>query len=203
MEFKRLHGREATLCAAIGCVGALLFLFVFPMGSISTLMHDVLGLPGPGAGIALVLGPIVILAAVISVIITRGTGGALTASLGFGLTCGLLLWLFQIPTNPKGAFGSLPFIAVLALAGLVADASTMLGRTLKLPWRSVLTGASLNAVLLTFYWLLIFPSPDEWVKWGDVPLLMGLCLGCGAVSGYIAYALSRAFSPTFPPQERE
>jgi hypothetical protein len=203
VESKRLHGREALLCAAIGCIGALLFLFVFPMGSISTLMHDVLGLPGPGAGIALILGPIVILAAVVSVLITRATGGALIASLGFGLTCGLVLWLFQIPTNPKGAFGSLPFIAVLALAGLVADACTMLGKALKLPWRSVLTGASLNAVLLTLYWLLIFPFTDQWVKWADVPLLMGVCLGCGAVLGYIAYALSRAFSPRFVPQERE
>lgn len=198
-----MHGREATFCAAIGCVGALLFLFVFPMGSISTLMHDVFGLPGPGAGIALILGPIVILAAVISILVTRGDGGALITSLGFGLTCGLVLWLSQIPTNPKGAFGSLPFIAVLALAGLVADASTMLGRTLRLPWRSVLTGATSNAMLLTLYWLLIFPSTAEWVKWGDVPLLMGVCLGCGAVSGYIAYALSRAFSPRFAPQERE
>jgi len=198
-----MRGREATLCAAIGCVGALLFLFLFPLGSISTLMHDVLGLPGPGAGIALILGPLVVLAAVISFLVTRPAGGGLIASLAFGLSCGLVLWLFRIPTNPKGAFGSLPFIAVLALAGVVAEGSMMLGRALKLPWRSVLTGAISNAMLLTLYWLLIFPSTAEWVKWGDVPPLLGLCLGCGAVSGYIAYAVSRAFSPRFAPQERE
>ncbi|KPK78496.1 MAG: hypothetical protein AMS25_15015 [Gemmatimonas sp. SM23_52] len=192
MEFKRMRGREATLCAAIGCVGALLFLFLFPLGSISTLMHDVLG-----------LGPLVVLAAVISFLVTRPAGGGLIASLAFGLSCGLVLWLFRIPTNPKGAFGSLPFIAVLALAGVVAEGSMMLGRALKLPWRSVLTGAISNAMLLTLYWLLIFPSTAEWVKWGDVPPLLGLCLGCGAVSGYIAYAVSRAFSPRFAPQERE
>lgn len=203
MELKRLRRTEATVCAAIGCAGALLFLFLFPMGSISTLMHDVLGLPGPGAGIALILGPVVILAAIVSILVTRGDGGAVIASLGFGITCGILLLLFRIPTNPKGAFGSLPFIAVLAAAGLVAEASMILARALKMPWRSVLTGAVSNATLLTLYWILIFPSTAEWVKWADVPLVMGLCLGCGAVWGYIAYAISRPLSRRLALQERE
>lgn len=39
-------------------MGGAFFLFVFPKGSISTLMHHVLSLPGPGVGVALILGPV-------------------------------------------------------------------------------------------------------------------------------------------------
>ena len=71
MKLNVIRGKEAAICAAIGAVGAGLFLFAFPTGAISTLMHEVLHLPGPGAGIAMVLGPILVVVALVSALLTE------------------------------------------------------------------------------------------------------------------------------------
>ncbi|UCC72912.1 MAG: hypothetical protein JSV86_21625 [Gemmatimonadota bacterium] len=203
MDIKTVTRCHAAVCAAIGCGGALLFLFVFPIGSISTLMHDVLRLPGPGAGIALVLGPLVILVALISILVSRGSVGALIGCLAFGLTCVVLVWLFRIPTNPKGAFGSPLLIAAVGLAGLVVEASELTAGAVERPWRSILSGALANAVLLASYWIIIFPYTADRVRWADVPLLLGLAIGSGAVWGYIADAVSNPLSVALARREKE
>lgn len=76
MKLNLIRGQEAAACAAIGAGGAAIFLFAFPKGSITTLMHEVLDLPGPGAGIALVLGPLLVLVALLCLLLSRGEGGA-------------------------------------------------------------------------------------------------------------------------------
>lgn len=198
-----IRRKETATCAAIGLAGALIFLFAFPAGSISTLMHAVLDLPGPGAGIALVLGPFLILVALISSLLTRGDGGAVIASLTFAVTYALVAWLLEISTNPKGAFGSAVFILAVAVFGLAAEAVMVLGKVLKKTWRCMLAGALANAILLVFYWTAIFPRTYIWIAWNDIPLLMGLCLICGLASGGIAWGISRPLLRAFALEERE
>jgi hypothetical protein len=195
--------KEAGLCAALGSGGALFFLFAFPKGALSTLMHEVLHLPGPGAGIALIFGPFLALVALTSSLSSRSNGGALIAAFAFGVACALVVWLFRIPTNPKGAFGSILFVAAVALLGLTVEVVTALGRAFRQPWRSLLTGALANVVLLVFYWLAIFSRTTGWVKWKDVPLLMGVCLVGGLVSGYIAWTVSKPLSRAFAHGQKE
>ncbi|MFH1749222.1 MAG: hypothetical protein ABIG44_19495 [Planctomycetota bacterium] len=203
MKLNLIRGREAAICAAIGVVGALVFLFAFPRGSISTLMHEVLGLPGPGAGIALVLGPFLVLMALISRLLSRRVGGALIAALTFGAAYALVTRLLEIPTNPKGAFGSPVFIAAVALFGIVVEAVMVLGKALPNVWRCMLCGALANAGLLGFYWAVIFPHTAGRVSWKALPVLLGLCLACGLVSGYIAWAVGKRLSSAFALNEEK
>ena len=203
MKLNGVRGQQASICAAIGIAGALVFLFAFPKGAISTLMHAVLHLPGPGAGIALIIGPFLVLVALISSCLSRGAGGALIASLTFAVAYSLLVRLLEIPTNPKGAFGSLAFVAAVAAFGVAAEAVMVLGGALKKMWRCLLAGTLANAALLVFYWVVIFPGTAGWVAWGDVPLLMGLCLACGLGSGYIAWAAAKPLSRAFARTEQE
>ena len=203
MELNLIRGREATTCAAIGVAGGLIFLFAFPKGSISTLMHEVLGLPGPGAGIALILGPFLILVALIARLLNRQAGGAVIASLTFAAAYALVTRLLGIPTNPKGAFGSAVFVAAIALCGIAAEAVLVLGKALPKVWRCMLSGALANTVLLVFYWIVIFPRTAGWINWKDIPLLTGLCLACGLVSGYMAWAVSKRLSSAFALKEQE
>ena len=203
MKLDVIRGREAATSAAIGVAGALVFLFAFPKGSISTLMHAVLDLPGPGAGIALVFGPFLVLVALISARLSRKDGGAVIASLAFAVTYALVVRLLGIPTNPKGAFGSAAFIATIAAFGIIMEAMMAVDRALKDVWRCMISGALANAALLVFYWLAIFPRTYRWVDWRDVPLLIGLCVACGLASGYIACVVSRPLSRVFAFKEQE
>ena len=203
MVLKIIRNREAATCAVIGVAGALVFLFAFPKGSISTLMHEVLRLPGPGAGIALIFGPVLTFVVLISSLSSRGSGGAVIASLAFAATCAAAVALLDIPTNPKGAFGSLVSAAAIAQLGLVAEVVMALGQAVKRVRRCLLAGAVANAALLAFYWVAIFPRTAGWVRWRDVPLLMGLCLACGLAAGYIAWVVFNALSRAFAPEEKE
>ena len=203
MKLNVIHGKEAATSAAIGVAGALIFMFVLPKGSISTLMHEVLDLPGPGAGIALIVGPFLIIVALISSLLSRGDGGAVVASLMFAVAYALVAWLLEIPTNSKGAFGSPVFIAAIAQCGIAAEAVMVLGKALKTVWCCMLSGALANAALLVFYWIVIFPRTYRSVDWSDIPLLMGLCLACGLASGYIAWAVSKSLSRALALKEKE
>lgn len=203
MKLTLVRGTEAATCAAIGVLAALIFLFAFPKGSISTLMHPVLGLPGPGAGIALVLGPFLILVAISTSLSSRGDGGALIASLTFAMTYALVAWLLGIPTNPKGAFGSPVFVAAIAQFGIAAEAVMVLGKALTRVRRGMLAGALANPVLLVFYWIVVFPRTAGWIGWKDTPLLLGLCLACGLFSGYVAWAVSKPLARAFALTAKE
>jgi hypothetical protein len=190
------------MCAGVGAAGAVVYMFAFPAGAISTLMHAVWHLPGPGAGIAVVVGPCVIFVALACSLLTRARGGAFVASFTFGLACVLIVRLLGVRTDPKGAFGSLSFLAALGLLGLAVEGVVAAGRPRSYAWRCVLTGMAANAALLVFYWLAIFPRTAGWVKWKDVPLLSSLCLATGLVSGYITGMLARAFARK-PAAERK
>lgn len=203
MKLDLIRGKHAAACAAVGCGGGIIFLFVFPKGAITTLMHAVLDLPGPGAGIALILGPALNLTGFTAALLYRKTGAPLIASLAFAVSYALLVRLLEIPTSPKGAFGSLSFIAAVALFGLAAEAFMALGRTLKDHWRTMLAGGLANTVLLVSYWTIVFPRTAGWVNWRDVPLLTGLCLATGVLTGYIAMVVAKTLVRVFPHGKQE
>ncbi|MFH0980244.1 MAG: hypothetical protein V2A79_01730 [Planctomycetota bacterium] len=203
MTVNVIRGKEAAACAAIGVAGALIFLFAFPKDSITTLMHAVLDLPGPGAGIALLVGPFLILVSLVTRPLSRRVGGAVIASLTFAVAYALVVRLLEAPTNPKGAFGGAAFIAAVAAFGIVAEAVMVVSQAVKDVWRCMLSGALANAALLVFYWIVIFPRTYRWVGRSDIPLLMGLCLACGLAAGYIAWALSRPFSRVLALKDKE
>jgi len=196
LKVELTRGQDAAVCAGIGVGGALVFLFAFPKGSITTFMHEVLKLPGPGPGIALVLGPFLVVVALVSALLHRRVGASLVAALAFAASHTVAVKLLGISADSKGAFGSALFVAAIAVFGVAAEAVMVLSRRARTLWRCLLAGALANASLLLFYWVLIFPRTARWVWWGDVPLLMGLCLAAGLVSGGFACVLFKSLSRT-------
>jgi hypothetical protein len=184
-------------------MGAAIFLFAFPKGSISTLMHEVLHLPGPGAGIVLILGPFVIILTLLSYLVVRRNGSAVATSLAFAVAYALLSSLLKVAGNPKGAFGSACFVAAIALLGIAVETVMTLGTALNPMWRCLISGSVANAVLCIVYWVVIFPSTTGWVRLGDVPVLMGLCLLAGIASGCVACKMSNPISRALALKQQE
>lgn len=203
MKRGAIHGGGAGACTAIGAMGALVFLFAFPKGSITTLMHEVLNLPGPGAGIAMIFGPFLILVVLSSSILFPGFGAAIITTLAFSVVYGLTVWMFDMPTNPKGAFGSALFMIAVTLLGLSAEVVNFLGGGIKDVWRCILAGPVANVVLCVFYWVAIFPRTARWVELGDLPVLVGVCLVGGVVSGCVAFGLTRGLCRTRTIEQKE
>jgi len=195
--------KEIGLCVALGGALALVFLFTFPAAAISTLMHAVLHLPGPGAGVALIMGPFLLLALLGASVLSQTRGRALAAALGFALSCSVVVSLLAIPTNPKGAIGSPLFIGAIALSGLAVEVVMRPGKSTPEIGRCLLAGAIANLVLLLFYWLAIFPRTAEWIQWRDVPVLTALCVAGGLLSGYVARLLWKPLLGAFSVECKE
>lgn len=178
--------------AGLGSVGGAVFVFLFPKGAITTLMHQVLHLPGPGAGIALVLGPFMLALALTA---NRWTGdrpgGSLVSLLAFAVVMALLAALVS-EMNPKGGFATIWFVLACIVCGLGVEAVLIVFKRLRPMWRLILAGVAGNLVLLAFYWVAIFPRSARWVEWGDVPVLLAVCIAGGLLAGLIAWLVSKA-----------
>ena len=196
MKLVSVSLKEAALCGAIGCVAAIVFLFAFPKGAITTLMHEVFHLPGPGAGIAIIVGPFLVVVALIASCTSMKQGGALIASTLFAALCMLAVRFLGVATNPKAGFDTFYFVLGTALFGLTIETTELLFRNMKNAYRFLLGGVMANAVLLVYYWMVIFPVTAKWIKWEDIPLLMGLCIVCGAAAACMTWLLTRAFAKT-------
>jgi hypothetical protein len=178
--------------AGLGALGGVVFVFLFPKGAITTLMHQVLHLPGPGAGIALVLGPfMLVLALAASRWAGDRPGGSLVSLLSFSIVMALLAALVS-QMNPKGGFGTIWLVLACAVCACGVEAMLVLARRLGPLWRLLLAGAAGNLVLLVFYWVAIFPRTAGWVEVGDVPVLLAVCLAGGLLAGLIAWLVSKA-----------
>ena len=177
--------------AGLGAFGGAVFVFLFPKGAITTLMHQVLRLPGPGAGIALILGPFML---ILALAVHRWTGdrpgGALVSVLSFSVVMALLAALVS-EKNPKGGFATKWFVLACNVCRQGVEAVLIVFKRLRPMWRLILAGVAGNLVLLVFYWVAIFPQSAGWVEWGDVPVLLAVCIAGGLLAGLIAWLVSK------------
>jgi hypothetical protein len=173
--------------AGMGAVGGAVFVFLFPKGAITTLMHHILKLPGPGAGIAVVLGPFMLVLALAAYRWTGDRpGGPLVLAMSFSVVVALLAALVS-EMNPKGMFSTVWLVLAGAVCGLGVEAALFLAGRLSPMWRLVLAGVAGNLMLLIFYWVVIFPQSAGWVEWGDVPVLLMVCVAFGVLAGLFAW----------------
>lgn len=178
--------------AGLGALGGAVFVFLFPRGAITTLMHQVLRLPGPGAGIALLLGPfMLVLALTASRWAGDRPGASLVSMLSFSVVMALLAALVS-EMNPKGGFGTIWLVLACVVCALGVEGILALAGKLGPFWRLILAGAAGNLVLLAFYWVAIFPKTAGWVEAGDVPVLLCVCLAGGLLAGLVAWLVSKA-----------
>jgi hypothetical protein len=189
---KILDIKGFAVATIIGIAGAAVFIYMFPGGAITTLMHQVLNLPGPGAGIALILGPLIIFFALLAARITGKAGAACTTSLSFSLMFAALVAILNLSIEDKGKFGSIEFIGAAVLCGLIIDFFLLILSGWKASlWKLIMTSCIANTGLLIFYWLLIFPQTAGWVKVSDMPILLALCLLGALVVAVIALFISK------------
>lgn len=185
--------------AIVGVVGGVIFVFVFPRGSISTFMHQVLHLPGPGAGIALLAGPFVLVLALLGYRMSGGRVGSVTAaSIPFSIVVAVLAALVA-PMNPKGKFGTIWFVLACSVSGVVAELALYWGGRLRL----FIAGVAGNLALLVFYWLVIFPMAAGWVEWSDVPVLLLVSVAGGLLAGLVVWLVSPALLHYIDPHKEE
>jgi len=183
--------KRCGIALLIGVAGGAIFLFLFPGGALSTLMHEVLHLPGPGAGIALVVGPIALLCILLAASVLGRFGGATLAAVGFSGMCVVVSAVLTLAGGEKGMFGSPWFIAAIGTCGLLADILLWATKRATAPLRFAVAAAGANIGLLLFFWLLIFPRTKGWVLLQDVPVLLAVCLAGGLVAGALGWILSK------------
>jgi hypothetical protein len=184
-----------VVATILGVAGAIIFVYSFPAGAITTLMHEVLKLPGPGAGIALILGPFIIFFSLLASRIAGKAGAACMTSLSFSLMVAVLVAILNLSIEDKGKFGGIEFFGAAVLCGLIIDFFLHILRGWKASlWKFIMTSCIANTGLLIFYWLLIFPQTAGWVKVSDVPILVVLCLLGGLVVAVTAIFVSKPFA---------
>jgi hypothetical protein len=177
-----MKNKDLAWSVAIGAGAGAVFLFAFPGGAITTLMHEVAGLPGPGAGIALVLGPSAVFVSALCMRLFKRDFLAVPCSLFFGAAF-TVARIIGIEGEAKGDFGGPVFLAGMLLTGIVlAAVARALARRGYV--RDLLAGVAANGILLGYYWTAIFPRTAKWVACKDVPVLLALALGAGLVAGW-------------------
>lgn len=160
-------------------------------------MHEVFHLPGPGAGIALILGPFVIFLGLLSVKISGSYGAPTICIATFSIAYSIIVNIMSLPVEGKGKFGSLGFVFALVLCGIILDIFFYLLKKIKPVMQLILTSSIANIVLLVFYWLVIFPQTKGLVNAKDVPILLGVCILGASLVGLITIPVSNFILPIF------
>jgi len=171
-----------------GLVVSLLVLFLFPFKGVSTLMHDVLHLPGPGAGIAFPIGMVLVAFLLASYAISKQELAPFWVAFLFGIIYNLLApYAGGIPFAP---FVN-RFIAALLLGlGVSCMLYLLKGKALEIKY--FLTGALGNLIYLSLFWVLVFPFGKGWVKPSAVPILSILALCAGLAAALVPYLYARS-----------
>jgi hypothetical protein len=155
-----------------GLVAGLLFVALFPGRALSTLMHNVLGLPGPGAGTGMVTGPLIIMASLVVYTFRRKPLVAFIAALAAG-TSQTVASVYISPGVLTAATVPATVLSVIVMA-TVLEACLLALRgvadTLALPAAAV----AADLAYLSFQWAAVFPVIKRNVLPGDAVLLAGL-----------------------------
>lgn len=162
-SLRSLKGTDILFAVAVGFVAAVLYLFLFPGKAISTLMHEVMRLPGPGTGIGFIVGPYIILWAMIVWIFKRKAGLAFYVCAVFGLVqayAGEIAGTSSV-LGPQVAPATVTAAFIL---GVVVDMSAFATRGLADRKATIMVAIPSNMIFLMTYWVAVFPSVKGWVQ---------------------------------------
>ncbi len=194
------------LCVLAGLIGSAAFIFLFPGASITTAMHDVLELPGPGAGIGLLYGPFIILVAAVVHRIVRRPLAILMTCVSFGVFHAILAPVVYADAKTAGTIGPphLRILAVVAL-GLVLEGVVFILKDTRPLVRYPLASIPANSAIMFVYFCAIFPdSPKGTVDPSNVPVLLGVTvLGAVTIGGLLPVLIHLLFLRRRDSQENE
>jgi hypothetical protein len=193
---RRLSQFRVLQCVIAGFLGSAMFIFLFPGASITTAMHDVLELPGPGAGIGFVYGPFITMVAVAMHMSIRRPLTILLTCTSFGVFHTILATVVYGDVKTAGTIGP-PHLRILAVVvlGLVLEGVVFILKNKRPLIRYPLASIPANIAIMVFYWRVIFPnSPKGTVLMADVPVLLGVTvLGAVAIGGLLPVLIHHLF----------
>ncbi len=156
-------GIDTIRAALIGGAGGFLLAFTAPQQGISYVMHQVLGLPGPGAGMGMMVGPWAAFCCLSAAMLVRQRNAALVAGMCFSLTYNVHAALIPPLGENPGMFGSLRFGPGLLLLGIVVEVMWSLTPHLSRGRRLAMTAVAANLVFLAYTWIVVFPITKGWI----------------------------------------
>ncbi len=175
---------QILIAVITGIIGAFIFLFLFPAGAISTAMHQVLELPGPGAGIGLIFGPFIILLSLLTYNFIGKHGIIFITCSVFAIFHSILSPIVYPSVKTVGSLGPLFLrISAIVLLGIVLEICIFILKDRKDLIKYPLSAAISNVICLLFYWLLIFPGNKGWVKIENIPILLGVTILAAIIFG--------------------
>lgn len=178
-----LAGVDAARAALIGAAGGVLLAFAAPQQGISHFMHEVLGLPGPGTGLGMMVGPWASFCCLAAVLLVQQRYTALVAGASFSLAYNVHAVLFpSLGPNP-GMFGSLRFALGLVLLGAVAETVWSLVLHLSRGRRLALAAVTANLAFLAYSWIVVFPVTKGWVTPRDALVIAAASIPPAVVAG--------------------
>lgn len=174
---------------AFGGFGALMFLFLFPGGAISTLMHAVLKLPGPGVGFGVIYGPFMVFFAIIASEILRKRGAALISSVAFGAVM-LAASVFKL--NTAGHGNSIEFFISTVIFGLSIEAMLYILRNRSTLVKLVVSAVFADIVFLAYSLQFIFANsvPEKYAVLIAHPQNIVIIFSASAISAVIFALIS-------------
>ncbi|MFH1830289.1 MAG: hypothetical protein ABH871_05895 [Pseudomonadota bacterium] len=156
-------------CLAFGYIVGWGLSYLIPQPAISTLCHQILHLPGPGVGIALIYGPLIISALLLG-------RNILQSNLGTVLTAGGLA-IFSVVSNGKmpPAVGAQVILTVLATLTLGAFLELLILLFWRFKAAERFAAMFANLFYICCYWVFIFPHTK------GIPNILGV-IEIGAIA---------------------
>lgn len=187
---------EIFIAFLMGIIGAFIFLFLFPGGAITTAMHQILKLPGPGAGIGFIFGPFIIVLSLLIYNFIGKRGIIFITCMIFGIFHSILTPMAYPSIKTVGSLGPLYLrIFAVILLGLALEICIFALKNQNDLFKYSISAIISNIVCLFFYWFLIFPSNKGMVRINSIPMLVGIAIFASIIfGGLIPFIYIRFFS---------
>ncbi|ODS35463.1 hypothetical protein BEH94_06470 [Candidatus Altiarchaeales archaeon WOR_SM1_SCG] len=160
--------REIILPAAVGIVGAVVFLFAFPGLAIPTIMHEILKLPSPGTGFGFIIGPFIIMCSLVAYGLIKKHGTAVITSTILAIFMPLIIFIFNLQMPKPGKFGSIEFIIGVIILGAALELVIYLLREkgISKTIKYIISAVVADIIFLAYSMLFIFSQtvPDKYVQ---------------------------------------
>lgn len=185
---------EILIAILVGIIGVFIFLYLFPGGAITTAMHQILNLPGPGAGIGLIFGPFIIVLSLLTYNYIDKRGIIFITCTIFSLFHSIFTPIVYPSIKTVGSLGPLGFrILAVILLGLVLEICIFLFKNQNDLIKFPLSATISNLTILSYYWCAIFPFNKGIVEIGSIPILLGVTIFAGIIFGGLIPLICKRF----------
>jgi len=181
---------ELLVGVLVGAAGAGMLMAALPSAVLPRITHRMLGLPGPGSGVA-VVGPLVALVALLNYLLVKKQGVMLLCCAVLGTLHSIFMQGIFPSAKTVGTVGPLPLriLAVVVLGVTLELTVRLLARCNRWP-RYMVSAACGSLAFLVFYWAALYPFTGKRpVTFQRAVILGAVTAGAGALLGGLLPAL--------------